>query len=151
MKRFLFITSCVIASLYAFDAMAQTYGPDDIVGEYYVAYEGEESRVRVAGESDGTYKAQVFWVKNKYDEDGKVRLDEKNPDKSLRTVECDRIVLVTNLKFDPDKNRWSGGKIYDPTRGIRANAVCYFASPTELKVRGSLFGISETVTWIKEK
>ncbi len=125
--------------------------PDDIVGEYYVCHEGEESRVRFSKMDDGTYSAQVIWVRNRLDENGNVRLDEKNPDKSLRNVECDKIVLIEGLVYDVKKQRWSGGKIYDPIRGIRANATCYFSPEGVLNVKGSLMGFSETVHWKKEK
>jgi len=125
--------------------------PDNILGEYRVTRDGEESKVRFTKEPDGTYKAQVFWVKNDKDKNGNKRLDGKNPDKSLRNTPCDRILLIWNLKYDEAKKQWSGGKIYDPTRGIRANVTCTFEVDGNLKVKGSLMGISETVSWIKEK
>ena len=125
--------------------------PDDIIGEYYVVQNGEESRVRISKTPDGTYEAQVFWVKNDTDKNGKKRLDEKNPDKSQRAVPCDKIKIIWNLKYDSQKDIWSGGKVYDPTRGLRANATCSFSDESHLKLKGSLFGISETVIWVKEK
>lgn len=125
--------------------------PDNILGEYYVTRDGEESRVMFTKEPDGTYKAQVFWVNNDRDKNGNKRLDLKNPDKNLRSTPCDRIVIVWNLKYDSAKKRWSGGRIYDPTRGIRANVTCSFNVDGNLMVKGSLMGISETAVWIKEK
>ena len=122
---------------------------DNIIGTYYVAYDGEESKVVFTKEDDGTYKAQTIWVKNCLDENGEVRKDTKNPDKSMRNVPCNRIVIMTGLKYDSEKRRWNSGKIYDPTRGIRANVVCDFASDGRLRVRGSLLGISQSVWWDK--
>ncbi|MGN0189247.1 MAG: DUF2147 domain-containing protein [Candidatus Cryptobacteroides sp.] len=124
---------------------------DEILGDYYVVQNGEESRVRFSKADDGTFQAHVIWVKNDLDKEGKKRLDEKNPDKSLRNVPCDRILLVWNLKYNPEKGNWTGGKVYDPTRGIRANAACWFADADHLKLKGSMLGISETVVWVKEK
>ena len=112
--------------------------PDDIVGVYHVSHGGEESRVRVFRLEDDSYSAQVVWVRDSLDRDGNIRLDEKNPDKSLRSVPCNRLMIMSGLKYDTVKSRWAGGKIYDPTRGLRANVVCDFKSADTLAVRGSL-------------
>lgn len=123
--------------------------PDDIIGVYYVAHEGEESRVRVFRETDGTFSAQVLWIRDSLDRRGNLRLDEKNPDRSLRDIPCNRILIMKGLKFNSAKLRWDDGKIYDPTRGIRANVMCEFEPDGRLRVRGSLLGISQSVYWDK--
>ena len=122
---------------------------DSIIGEYIAEHQGEVSKVRISKEDDGTYTAQVIWVKNRTDKDGSVRLDEKNPDKSLRGVPCDEIVLIKGLKYNSEKKRWSDAKIYDPTRGIRANVMCEFIAGAVLRVRGSLLGFWQSVYWQK--
>ena len=121
---------------------------DRIVGMYYVAYEGEESKVKFTKEEDGTYKAQTVWVKGCRD-GGEVKRDVKNPDKKLRNVPCDSIVLITGLQYNEAKHRWDGGKVYDPTRGIRANATCFFGEDGMFRLKGSLLGFSQTVIWEK--
>ncbi len=122
---------------------------DSIIGEYAVNHQGEFTKVRVTKEDDGTYKAQVFWVEMRLDENGNVRLDEKNPDKSLRHVECDAIVLIRGMKYDPVKKKWGGTKVYDPTRGIRANVMCEFIDEGTLRIKGSLLGFSQSIYWKK--
>ncbi|MBQ0095560.1 MAG: DUF2147 domain-containing protein [Bacteroidaceae bacterium] len=120
---------------------------DNIAGNYLVRFGNEESKVRVTKEKDNTFTAQIYWVKDAFDKDGKKRLDVDNPDKSLRNVPCDEIVLIRGLKYNSSKQQWDGAKIYDPTRGIRANAVLRFNEKGQLAVKGSLMGISETVIW----
>lgn len=122
---------------------------DSIVGEYYADHQGESSKIRITKSDDGTYMAQVFWVKNSTDKSGNPILDTKNPDKSLRHVPCDQIVLISGLKYNAEKKRWGDTKIYDPTRGIRANVTCEFAEDGMLKLKGSLLGFSQTVFWQK--
>ena len=146
----------IIYSVMAFAVMSAAQSsrnadPDGITGEYEVIHQGENTKVRVTKDTDGTYRAQVFWVENRLDEDGNVRLDEKNPDKSLRHVECDKIVLMLGLKYDSDKQKWGGTKVYDPTRGIRANVVCEFLSDDSLCVKGSLLGFSQSMYWKRIK
>ena len=153
MKRFLVpaVFSAVILMFPAFlhcEEPSCPEDPDNIVGVYFVSHEGEESRVRIFRQPDDTYSAQVLWIKDSLDRDGNLRLDARNPDKSLRNVPCNRIIIMKGLKYDSEKGRWSG-KVYDPTRGIRANATCSFDPDGRLRVRGSLLGISETVWWKK--
>lgn len=122
---------------------------DSIIGEYEVNHQGECSKVRVTVDAYGTYMAQVVWVENRLDENGNVRLDEKNPDKSLRRVKCDEIILFIGLEYDAAEKKWGGTKIYDPARGIRANVVCEFLNDVTLQVKGSLWGFSQSVYWKK--
>ena len=131
-----------------FNSFAQS-DPDRIVGIYLATYEGEESKVSIFKEEDGRYTAQVIWVKDKYDKDGNLKLDEKNPDKSKRNTPCDEIVLIEKMSYDSRKDSWTDAKIYDPVRGIMANADCSFEPDGRLKVRGSLMGIGMSVHWEK--
>ena len=120
---------------------------DSILGEYEVRHQGEYTKVRVTKDTDGTYRAQVYWVEERLDDKGNLRLDKKNPDKSLRHVPCDEIVLFKGLKYDQDKCRWGGTNVYDPTRGIRANVICVFMDDGSLRVKGHLLGFSQSIYW----
>ena len=149
MNRFLFHFALFSAAIMSVQPLSAREEPDDIIGVYYVRHQDEESKVRIYRQPDDTYSAQVLWIKDSLDRNGRLRLDEKNPDRSLRNVPCNRIVIINGLKYDSSKERWSGGKIYDPTRGLRANVVCDFEPDGRLRVRGSLLGISQTVYWDK--
>ena len=128
-------------------ALKNNESGDNIVGLYSTVHGGENTKIRVTKTGD-TYMAQVVWVENRLDKKGNVRLDEKNPDKSLRSVECDKIVLMKNLKYDSSKKMWGDTKIYDPTRGINANVKCSFSDDGVLFVKGSLLVITVTLKWI---
>ena len=108
MRRFWGIMAFVFA-VSALQVSAQETldsGADKIVGMYYVAYEGQESKVRFTKEDDGTYTARTVWVKGCRDEDGNVlQRDVKNPDKKLRNTPCDSIVLITGLEYNAGKQR----------------------------------------------
>lgn len=152
MKRFIGIFYMVICLTFAATAENSNGNTENsIIGIYETNHHGEESKVEVSKEKDGYFKAKIIWVKNRLDKNGNVRLDTKNPDKTLRTLPCDQITLMWGLKYDKDAKQWNGGKIYDPTRGIKANASCWFESPSILKVKGSLMGFGETVIWKKIK
>ena len=120
---------------------------DNIVGTYESTQNGDRFKAKIEKLKDGTYRAQVFWVENDKDANGNKRLDEKNPDKSLRSTPADRIVLFSGLKYDAKKKEWNGTKIYDPQRGIRAKMTASFEKDGRLKLTGSVLLISERVYW----
>ncbi|MBR1783829.1 MAG: DUF2147 domain-containing protein [Bacteroidales bacterium] len=148
MKRLL----VAIASLLCFAATALAQNQfndraDNIIGLYSGLQAGEPFRVEVSRQDDGSYRAQVVWVEHDRDAQGNKRLDVKNPDKSLRSVPYDRVVLISGLRYNSKRHRWDGARIYDPLRGIRAPATVEFTADGRLKVKGTLLGISETVFW----
>jgi len=155
MKKILSAIISILSSALAVHLQAQELpvnsDPDGITGTYFVSHEGENSKVKIYAAQDGSFTAQIIWVEDRLDSDGNVRLDEKNPDKSLRTTPCDQITIIEGLEFNPAKKRWDKGKIYDPTRGIRANVSCVFVSPDSLKVRGTLMGFGETIYWTRTR
>lgn len=121
---------------------------DAIVGTYSLTHGGYQSKVRVFKLKNGTYNAQCIWLKDSLDpKTGKLLTDVKNPDKSLRNVPCNKAIIINGLKYNADKKCWDGGKIYDPTRGIRANCTAEFNNEGKLKVRGQLMGMGETIYW----
>ena len=122
---------------------------DNIIGNYYVDHRGEISKVKVYKASDGTYSAQVFWVKNRLEKDGSVRKDTKNPDKSLRNIDCDKIMIFKGLKYDSSSKTWGGTSIYDPVRGINASLSVWFKDSKTLALRGSKMGISGVTHWVR--
>jgi uncharacterized protein (DUF2147 family) len=152
MKRTLFLIMLFVACFLPVSAQSSLNNvADNIVGEYKGAQGSDPFKVRITKQQGNTYKAQIIWVQKLKDADGKIRLDAKNPNKELRTVPADKIVLMDGLKYNESKDQWDGTKIYDPQRGIRANVVCTFSSDGSLKLKGSVMGIGETVTWTKIK
>jgi len=143
MKKLLTI---VIALLACIGMSAQNEIGDNIIGEYSSVQNGDQYKVRVSKSADGSYTGKIFWAHLK---NGKPFGLASNEDISL--AENEQIVLFSGLKYNEVKQRWDGTKIYDPQRRIRANMRAEFSDAKTLKIRGSLAGISETVTWKKVK
>lgn len=122
---------------------------DNIVGTYESTQNGDRFKAKIEKLKDGTYRGQVFWMENDKDAKGNKRLDEKNPDKSLRSTPADRIVLFSGLKYDAKKKEWNDTKIYDPQRGVRAKMTACFDKDGSLAITGSVLMIRETVHWKK--
>lgn len=151
MKKLIF--TLLWATMLAMPSFAQSINKngDEIIGEYLTDRGGSKSKVRVTKETNGTYTAQIFWVENPLDKDGNKRKDVNNPDKNLRNVDIDKVVIVKGLKFDKSEGEWNGAKIYDPSKGIRVNVEAEFVDAKKLKLFGNIWGIGTTIYWTKLK
>ena len=98
MKGFMMTLLCAL--VFSMPSVAQGINDkaDNIVGEYLTDRGGNKSKVRVTKNADGTYNAQVFWVEKPLDAQGNKRKDVKNPDKALRNVDIDQVVVVKGWK-----------------------------------------------------
>lgn len=148
MKKLLLAVSALLLTI---GLSAQNNKAGNIVGTYDCGTGIDAYKVKITEQSDGTYKGTVCWTADLYDENGKIKTDTKNPDKALRNVPMDKVVIFTGLKYDAEKQHWTGAKIYDPGRGIRVKMTAKFEGPGKLVVRGTVLGIGESVTWTREK
>ena len=149
MKKTIF--TLISAIMFAIPTFAQEINKngDEIIGEYLTDRGGSKSKVRVTKAEDDTYTAQLFWVQNPLDKNGNKRKDVKNPDKNLRNVDIDKVVVIKGLKFDKSEGEWNGTKIYDPSKGIRVDVEAEFVDTKKLKLFGNIWGIGTTIYWTK--
>ena len=149
--KHLLLTLAILVG-FCLPAMAQNTlnnSADNIVGTYSGKQGDDRFRARIVKLANGTYRAQVIWLEHDRDAKGNKILDTKNPDKKLRNTPADRIVLFSGLKYNASKQRWDDTKIYDPQRGIRAKLTAWFTADGRLALKGSLWGLSETVYWTR--
>lgn len=151
MKKLILALVCTLFSFAQIVANGINNNGDKIIGEYLTDRGGSKSKVRVSKNDNGTYDAQIYWVEKPLDDKGNKRKDVKNPDKSLRNVDIDQVVIVKGLKYDQEEKTWGDAKIYDPSKGIRVNVTAEFVEEKKLKLRGTIFGIGTTLYWTKIK
>ena len=152
MKRFFFLLTLLCALTGA--SMAQNAlnnKAENIVGTYQSKQGEDNFKATITQQKDGTFTGKIIWVEHDKDANGKKFLDEKNPDKKLRNVPCDQIVLFSGLKYDAGEKCWNGTQIYDPQRGIKAKLTAEFNEKGQLKIRGTILGFGETAYWNKIK
>ena len=140
------IIVALVAALLGAAALAQTTA-DSILGEYYLRDDKNgDSKVRFTKNARGTYDCTIIWIKEPNDPaTGKPWLDSKNPDKSLRTRPLVGTKIVEGISYSDGV--WSGAKIYDPNRGLKANATIKLLKNGKLEVSGKILGIGETQVW----
>ena len=148
-KLFMTLAIMLMCGQFAVAQNTPNDNADNIVGTYEGVQNGDRFKAKIEKMKDGTYRGQMLWVENDKDENGNKKLDEKNPDKKLRKTPIERIVIFSGLKYDEKDKRWGDCKIYDPQRGIRANLEVWFEKDGQLRLKGSKFGISESVYWKK--
>lgn len=151
MKRLIFTLLCSVLFIAPTFAQSMNSKGDNIIGEYLSIKDGKKSRITITKAQDGTYTAQVFWVENPLDKNGNKRKDVKNPNKSLRNVDIDKVVLIKGLKYNPKKQEWTDSEIYDPSSGKIYDVDIEFKDSKTLKVYGNIWGIGKTVYWQKQK
>ena len=147
MKKMILALFALFFSIVLF---AQNDKADNIIGTYLCGTGIDAYRVRIERLSDGSYKGTVCWTADLYDTSGKKKTDVKNPDKALRNVPMDQVVIFTGLQYNAEKQHWSDTKIYDPDRGIRVKMTAKFEGGKTLVVRGTVLGVGEKVSWVKE-
>ena len=148
MKKTLLALCALFVSLFA---NAQNDKADNIIGTYAAGVGKDAYKVQITKLADGTYQGAICWLAENKDADGKIKLDKKNPDKSLRNTPMEKTVLFKGLAYDKDKKQWSGAKIYDPDRGISVKMTAKFENAGTLTIRGTVLGIGESVNWKKEQ
>lgn len=83
---------------------------------------------------------------------GKPKVDEKNPDKSLRNRPLAGLEFMNGFTYD-SHNKWDDGTIYDPESGKTYSCYMKMISKDKMEVKGYI-GISligRTQTWTRVK
>ena len=153
MKKIFTIIAATFLMTFAANAQnALNSKADSILGDYECFEEGNESRMHITKNVDGSFTGTLFWLKDDLDpKTGDCWKDYRNPDKSLRSRYVHDIPLVVGLKYNAEKKQWDKGKIYDPNRGIKANCTAQFSQNGDLVIKGTVLGIGESITWKKMK
>ena len=150
MKKIIFTIMCALMVISANAQNLNSKG-DNIIGNYLSTKDGVKSKIKITKKANGTYKAQVYWVERALDAKGNKRKDVKNPNKSLRNVDIDKVVLIKGLKYDAKDKEWTDSKIYDPGSGKIYSVDIEFKDAKTLKVYGNILGIGKTVYWTRIK
>jgi uncharacterized protein (DUF2147 family) len=105
---------------------------DDIVG-FWLTHGDKPAKVQVYRTGD-LFAGKIVWLQFPV-ENGKPKMDEKNPEESKRSQPLVGLVIMSRFKFDND-DEWSDGKIYDPQNGKTYNCYLSLKDKNTLKVRG---------------
>lgn len=121
--------------------------PDAIIGTWLNATGKGQIQIYKQGNK---YYGKLVWLKEPNDEQGKPKLDAKNPNAALKTQPLIGSIILRDFVFDD--NEWNSGRIYDPQNGKDYKCFLRLKDSKTLNVRGyigvSLLGRTETWTRI---
>ncbi|MGF1924415.1 MAG: DUF2147 domain-containing protein [Bacteroidia bacterium] len=138
----------ILVFLVFFTSICFAQNKDAIVGKWLTAT--GEGQIEIYKRSD-KYFGKLFWIKDPNDENGKPKLDQKNPNASLRGKSILGLEILKNFIFEDGK--WIDGTIYDPQTGKTYSCNLTLKENGQLGVRGYI-GISligRTETWRRVK
>lgn len=141
-----YLSMLLLFTAITFSAFAQN--KDAIVGQW--ANASGEAHVDIYKKGD-KYFGKIVWLKNPKDENGRVKLDAKNPDASMRSKTIMGTELLKDFVYEDGK--WTDGKIYDPKSGKTYSCNITQKDANTLAIRGyigiSIIGRSENWKRVK--
>ena len=148
MKKLLFTTIIVLAIPMFLNAQSKK-----IEGIWF--NEEKTSKLNVTTGSDGKISGQIVWL-DEPNEDGAPKLDKENPDAELAKKPLLGLVIVKGFTYNADKERWTGGSIYDPKNGKTYDCYAWFDDGDfdNLYIKGYVAGIKalgRKTIWTKTK
>ncbi|MEM6724603.1 MAG: DUF2147 domain-containing protein, partial [Bacteroidota bacterium] len=100
MKRFAILFSAFLLTLFlSNEALAQvkaSYEPNNVIG-LWLSENGNE-KIEIYRKGD-LYHGTMVWMAEEYDEQGNLKIDNKNPNPSLRTRPMVGIDILYNFKY----------------------------------------------------
>ncbi|RLD55649.1 MAG: DUF2147 domain-containing protein [Bacteroidetes bacterium] len=151
MKTKILLFSVLFSLIGICNVSAQT--ANDVLG-FWLTQDGD-SQVKIFKAKDGKYYGNIKWLKNPFEEDGSIKIDDENPNEKLRTRKILGLQLLKAFEFNTKKHEWEDGTIYDPKTGKTYSCFMWFENNDKktLHVKGfigfSLLG--KEVEWKREK
>lgn len=138
----------IFLSIIMLAAMSAASFAQEVVGKWKL---DDGTAIVEIYKSGDAYNGKIVWLAEPTNPDGTPALDDKNPDKALRSRKVMGLNMLSGLK--PADGEYSGGKIYDPGNGKTYNCSMKVEGDV-LKVRGSLDKkglLGRTMDWFRVK
>lgn len=113
-------------------------------------WEPSNGKARVKIEKIGTkYYGKIVWLKEPNDPNtNQPKVDNKNPDESMRNVPLKGYRLLKDFTYSGNK-QWENGTIYDPENGSTYKCVIKMTDDNTLEIRGyiGIEALGRTDVW----
>ncbi|UDL94128.1 DUF2147 domain-containing protein [Lichenihabitans sp. PAMC28606] len=142
------IRKCLVALAAGYlMTLAPAYAaPKSVIGTWLTEDDAGRIRIELCKPGSDTICGFVVWMKSIKDDDGKIRLDEKNPDTKKRSRQLLGHELILSLK--PNEDDRYAGKIYDADNGKSYDVTLWAEEPNEVRVKGCfLHYLCGSQTW----
>lgn len=105
---------------------------DRIIGKWVPE---EKGAVFEFFKKDNEYWAKFYWIEDKD------RKDYNNPNEEKRDLPLLGMTNLMNLKYNPKKEKWEDGKIYNPRNGKMYSCQCRVSEDNKLMYFRGFLGI----------
>ncbi len=146
MKHLIILAMLLLVPVIALHGQA-----DSITGVWLT--EDGDSRVEVYKNPDGTFSGKVIWLEEPLNDEGKPKVDDKNPDAAMHNVPIIGLEVLQGFTYNRSKEEWAGGTIYDPKNGRTYNAYLRLDGENTLRMRGFVYGmrfLGRSSYWTRE-
>jgi uncharacterized protein (DUF2147 family) len=147
MKR----TGFMVAAFLLLATMA--FGQANQVVGFWLTAEGD-SQVEITRKSDNNYYGRIVWLKDPLNDNGRPKVDDKNPDKSKHNTPILGLELLKGFAYNSSKKEWANGTIYDPNNGKTYDCYMWLDGNNTLKIKGFVLGmrfLGRETTWTRER
>jgi len=97
----------------------------------------DDSKVTISQDASGKYNGEITWLKDPLNDQGKPKVDDKNPDEKKQNNPIIGLNLLKGFEYDKSKDQWVNGTIYDPNNGKTYKCLMWFdEDPNKLSVKG---------------
>jgi uncharacterized protein (DUF2147 family) len=145
----LFLYAALCITQFSYNYAQKKSSPDALNGIWLVADGNAKIKIEKTAHK---YSGKIVWLNKPDDENGRPRLDTKNPDKALQSRPKLGLPLLKDFVYDED-NVWTGGTIYDPESGNTYSCKITMTNNRTIEIRGylgiPLFGRTETWTRVE--
>ena len=134
--------------LVALPLLAASPSPDAVLGVWKNGTGKGHIQVYKQG---GRYYGKLIWLRDGTGDDGKPKVDHRNPDAAKRGKPLIGLVMMREFEFD--NGEWTNGYIYNPSDGKEYKALMKMKNNNTLSVRGyvGISWIGKTDTWTRVK
>ncbi len=142
----------ILALILLFPVTALFGQAERVVGIWLTA--DKDSQVEIFKKANNQYYGKVVWLDEPLNEQGRPKVDDKNPDRSMHTTPIMGLELLKGFTYNASKNEWSGGTIYDPKNGRTYSAYMRLDGNNKLVIKGYVMGmrfLGRETEWIRER
>ena len=134
--------------LVALPLFAAAPAPDAVLGVWKNG--SGKGQIQVYKQGD-RYYGKIISLRNATGEDGKPKVDHRNPDPAKRDKPLIGLVMMRDFKYKDGE--WTDGYIYNPSDGKEYKAYMKMKNNNTLSVRGfvGISWIGKTDTWTRVK
>lgn len=108
----------------------------------------KSSKIQIYKAANGKFYGKIIWLREP-NENGKPRIDHKNPEKSLQNAPLLGLVILKDFKKAGDKT-YEDGTVYDPKSGkTYSGRITFLGDKLDLRGYVGISLIGRTTSWTR--